>query len=62
MFPPPTYEMPNDAWFEISGVLQVIPAAFAGSASLRFVRALRAGRRRIHPLGYGVADGGGATS
>jgi len=28
LFPPPTYEMPNDAWFEITGVLQgliVIP-------------------------------------
>ncbi len=61
MFPPPTYEMPNDAWFEISGVLQVIPAAFAGLASLRFVRALRAGHRSIRPLGYDAADGGGAT-
>lgn len=27
LFPPPTYEMPNDAFFEITGVLQVVPAA-----------------------------------
>jgi hypothetical protein len=52
MFPPPTYEMPNDLWFELSGVLQVIPAAFAGLASLRFIRALRADRRHHRPLGY----------
>ncbi len=51
MFPPPTYEMPNDPWFEVSGVLQVIPAAFSGLASLRFMRALRDGRRH-RPLGY----------
>lgn len=29
LFPPPKYEMPNDAVFEISGVLQVVPAALA---------------------------------
>lgn len=29
LFPPPTYEMPNDPFFEISGVLQVVPAALA---------------------------------
>ncbi len=52
MFPPPTYEMPNDPWFEVSGVLQVIPAAFSGLASLRFMRALRADGRRHRPLGY----------
>jgi hypothetical protein len=37
MFPPPTYELPNDAVFELSGVLQVLPAAFAGRALLRFL-------------------------
>lgn len=26
MFPPPAYELPNDAFFEITGVLQVVPA------------------------------------
>ena len=29
LFPAPTYEVPNDAFFELSGVAQVIPAAFA---------------------------------
>jgi hypothetical protein len=26
MFPPPAYELPNDVFFEITGVLQVVPA------------------------------------
>jgi len=30
LFPPPTYEMPNDAFFEITGVLQLVPAATTG--------------------------------
>ena len=30
LFPPPTYEMPNDAFFEITGVLQLVPAVLAG--------------------------------
>jgi hypothetical protein len=29
LFPPPTYELPNDAFFEITGILQVVPAALA---------------------------------
>jgi hypothetical protein len=29
LFPPPTYEMPNDAFFEVTGILQVVPAALA---------------------------------
>src|SRR6185369_2309496 len=29
LFPSPTYEVPNDAFFELSGVAQVFPAAFA---------------------------------
>jgi hypothetical protein len=40
LFPPPTYELPNDAAFEISGVGQVIPAAFAAVATFRLVRDL----------------------
>ncbi len=55
MFPPPTYELPNDAWFEISGVLQVVPAALAGRASLRFARALRLGAKRNRQLAYGLS-------
>lgn len=29
LFPPPTYELPNDLWFELTGILQVAPAALA---------------------------------
>src|SRR6266508_2261819 len=54
MFPPPTYELPNDAWFEISGVLQVVPAALACRASLRFVRALRTSARMVRPVRVGA--------
>ncbi|PTL79697.1 hypothetical protein [Vitiosangium sp. GDMCC 1.1324] len=41
MFPPPTYELPNDVWFELSGVLQVLPALYTGRVWLRFLRVLR---------------------
>lgn len=29
LFPPPTYELPNDLLFELLGVAQVVPAAIA---------------------------------
>lgn len=29
LFPPPAYEMPNDLWFEVSGVLQFFIALYA---------------------------------
>jgi hypothetical protein len=29
MFPPPRYEMPNDFWFELTGILQILPAVTA---------------------------------
>ncbi|WP_257452071.1 hypothetical protein [Archangium lipolyticum] len=45
LFPPPAYEMPNDVGFELSGVLQVLPAWFTGRVWLRFLRALRTGSR-----------------
>lgn len=41
LFPPPTYELPNDVVFEVSGVLQVAPAALGLLALVGFVRALR---------------------
>jgi len=37
LFPPPKYEMPNDAWFEITGVLQgiiVIPLTIQWTRSI----------------------------
>ena len=41
MFPPPTYELPNDALFEISGIAQIIPAVWAAIAVRSFVAELR---------------------
>jgi hypothetical protein len=38
LFPAPTYEMPSDALFEITGVLQVVPAAIAGWYLYRMLR------------------------
>src|SRR5262245_40794597 len=38
LFPPPMYEMPNDVFIEISGVLQVVPAALATWFLYRFLR------------------------
>jgi ubiquinone/menaquinone biosynthesis C-methylase UbiE len=34
LFPPPTYEMPSDGFFEVTGVLQFLAALFAARASL----------------------------
>jgi peroxiredoxin len=44
LFPGPTYELPNDVFFEVSGVAQVIPAAFAA----RWLGALLAERAGRH--------------
>lgn len=38
LFPAPTYEMPNDVFFEITGMAQAIPAAFAGWHIVRLLR------------------------
>ena len=38
MFPPPAYELPNDAFFEITGVMQVVPAGVTGWLLYRLVR------------------------
>jgi hypothetical protein len=42
LFPPPAYELPNDWFFELTGVLQVLPAAFTAHAFVRFYRQWRA--------------------
>lgn len=47
LFPPPTYEMPNDFVFELTGVLQVVPAALAAVALVRLVRAWHG--EGVHP-------------
>lgn len=38
LFPPPTYELPNDVIFEVSGILQVVPAGYAAIALFRLLR------------------------
>ena len=38
LFPPPTYEMPNNAFFEVTGVMQVIPGFVTGYYLYRFVQ------------------------
>jgi hypothetical protein len=38
LFPPPAYEMPNNAFFEITGVIQVIPGFMTGYYLYLFVR------------------------
>ena len=38
LFPAPTYEPPNDAFFEITGVLHVAPAGLAAMAIWRLFR------------------------
>jgi peroxiredoxin len=37
LFPPPAYEMPNDVFFEVTGVAQVIPGAVTARYLARFV-------------------------
>lgn len=39
LFPPPTYEMPNDAFFEITGVIQLVPGVMTGWRLIGAVRA-----------------------
>jgi hypothetical protein len=38
LFPPPAYELPNNAFFEITGVMQVVPASVTGWLLYRLVR------------------------
>lgn len=38
MFPPPMYELPNNAFFEITGAMQVVPASVTGWFLYRLVR------------------------
>jgi hypothetical protein len=37
LFPPPTYEMPNNAFFEVTGVLQLVPGVVTGYYLYRFL-------------------------
>lgn len=53
LFPPPTYELPNDALFEISGVIQLPLGALAG----RHLILLGRQRKRLATLTPTPADG-----
>ena len=41
LFPPPTYEMPDDLWFEVTGVLQFLIALWAAYYLYRLWRESR---------------------
>ena len=41
LFPAPVYELPNDLFFEVTGVLQLVPAIITGRLLYRFVRGAR---------------------
>jgi peroxiredoxin len=56
LFPPPTYEMPNDAFFEITGMLQVVPAALAAWHVYRMSAMRRTSQSA--KLGKGMTLGG----
>ncbi|WP_437640355.1 hypothetical protein [Sorangium sp. So ce854] len=47
LFPPPTYVMPDNALFEITGVLQVVPAWIAATALARRLLGPRAARSSL---------------
>ncbi|MFP2929198.1 hypothetical protein ACLESO_29150 [Pyxidicoccus sp. 3LG] len=49
LFPPPTYELPNDFLFELTGVLQVLPAVFAAIFLLHVFREGRFPETRLRP-------------
>ena len=64
LFPPPMYEMPNDWFFEVTGVLQVVPAALTAYylAPLLRLRPRRASeKRRAGAAGGSVGGAGRAT-
>ena len=46
LFPAPTYEMPNDVFFEITGVLQVVPAALVAWYLYRMTQRPRTAQTR----------------
>jgi hypothetical protein len=57
LFPPPTYEMPSDVLFEVTGVLQFVAGLHAARANI----ALWRGRRGSAALHAGVVPPPGAV-
>lgn len=52
MFPPKLYELPNDAFFEVTGVLQIVPGVLTGYYLLDIVRHIR--RTRAGEFGWPI--------
>jgi hypothetical protein len=50
LFPPPTYELPSDVFFEMTGVMQVVPAACATGSLIRLFRSDLADS--VHAVGH----------
>ena len=50
LFPRPTYEMPNDLFFEVTGILQVVPVALAAPHLRRMMNR----RRKTHAARIGT--------
>jgi hypothetical protein len=51
LFPPPTYEEPNNVFFEVTGVLQLIPALITAYYLYRLVRQREQEERRVAMAG-----------
>lgn len=49
MFPPPTYELPDDAFFELTGIGQILPAAMTAISALGLIEDLRRRVERLAP-------------
>ena len=68
LFPPPTYEMPDDDFFEVTGVLQLLAVLPAIYYTYRLIRAkimTREGRKPVardgdkrKPLGWALKSQG----
>lgn len=41
LFPPPTYEMPNDVLFEATGMLTLVISLWCGFTFFRFIKSIR---------------------
>jgi hypothetical protein len=51
LFPPPTYEEPNNDFFEVTGVLQLIPALITAHYLYRLVRQREQEEQRVAGAG-----------
>ncbi len=59
LYPPPTYEMPNDLWFEATGVLQFFAGLYAGGCLARLWRETQRNRTRpVWPAAHNPEEDG----